>query len=507
MWRFFTHIVLLSFALSGCVEWGSTATVGTLDEATEGNETVTDPSDSTDASNGNEGSDDRIPGTEVSVSFAATQCIFYVAVDERGDGSGTTWENATPYLRQALEAGEQNLDAGQCDEITVKIGDGLFLPHPSDPSLSFPLYRELNLRGGYLETDEESRDLNSVQTILAGRVGEGGPQSYHVLRGSGSGTDEVRLDGLTIQEGRALGDGEDARGGGIFSTGLILSLSNVTVRDNFAVERGGGLWLDGGQLVEGQVLWQDNLSDGDGGALFARQARAYPYFADYRDNRALRGGAIYIQNTFDWFLQRTHFQGNSATAGGAVYAEAGEGLKVCRTFWVGNNATQGGGLYVDRVSKFSVASAVFTHNQAEIGASLYTKDISDMGLSHLTLTENGDVGLSNIAVFGADPWSIHNSILWRNGIEFEADVAPQLEYNLLDSTVNLDGSNVSGEPGFLAPFSSAPESWDLSVRSDSLVIDAGADGLTRQDFCNQDVNAGPRRVGEAVDIGAYEYAP
>ena len=83
---------------------------------------------------------------------------------------------------------------------------------------------------------------------------------------------------------------------------------------------------------------------------------------------------------------------------------------------------------------------------------------------------------------------------------------PSLLSNLLDESVGAEGTNLSGNPSFVAPYSSAPETWDLAVRADSQVIDAGDDSLIRNDFCNQDVNAQPRVQGAAVDMGAYEFS-
>ena len=497
-------VLTLGFMAIGCVEWGSTATVGTLTDDTSVGDGASpvEPSDPSDPT-----PDPTDTPSEPSVAFSEEQCEFYVASEERGDGSAESWSHATPYLRQAMDAGHSNYLAGRCEQVLVNVGAGLFFPHPSDRTKSFPIFGGLTVRGGCLEDEANTSDPAAVLTILAGGMGGGGPQSYHVLRGSGTGSDEVRIDGVTIQEGQADGENEDARGAGIFAEQLIVNLSDVIVRDNYALERGGGLFLDGGQLVEGRVEWLENSTAGFGGALFASSARAYPYFATYVGNSALRGGAVYIQNTLDWFFQRTDFQDNDATLGGAIYAEAGEEVKVCRTKILGNRATRGGALYLERVSEVSVASTVFTHNQASEGASLYTQDIGVLDLSQLTLFENSDAGFANVVVKGVQAWTIHNSVLWRNGTELESDILPALEYNLLDDSLGTQGTNLSEDPRFLAPYSEAPESWDLGVRADSALIDAGNDALIRTDFCNQDVDAGTRSVGGAVDIGAYEYTP
>ena len=259
--------ILLTLLTVGCVEWGSSATVGALDDTTSEPSDESSPSVPSDPSTDDDPGDDATDSTEpddvVSVAFADDQCEFFVANEERGRGDGVNWDNASPYLREAMVAGLANKNRGVCDAVVVKVGRGIYFPHPRDPDISFPLYGGLELTGGYLESDDNARDLVTAATVLAGRLGEGGPQSLHVLRGSGNGTDEVKLDGLTIQEGRATGLDDDAKGGGIFVEGLILSLTNIVIRDNYAAERGGGLWLDGGQLVEGQVLWLNNTADGE----------------------------------------------------------------------------------------------------------------------------------------------------------------------------------------------------------------------------------------------------
>ena len=489
----------------GCAELGSTVVVGELpDEVVVPEPELEDPSDPSDPGSDEPTDVDQSP-CNGGIDFGADQCDFYLSASPRGLANGRRWTDASACLRQALEVGRANRLSGSCDTVNVFIGVGTFVPDVDDPTQSFRLFADLRIEGGHLETEDNQRSLVDAITRL-----HGGPQeAYHILEGVGSGVERVALDGVTIEGGYARGSDQDSQGGALHIDGLILELVDVVIQANRAVDKGGALWMKDGQLIESRVRWANNHSAGGGGAVFAKNSRAYPYFAEYVSNTTEgNGGALYLQESPEWSIQRAHFENNQAMDGGALYVDAGDDIKVCRTFFIRNIGQGGGGaMSVSRTRSVRVASSVFTGNQASRGASLVGDSISSGSVTNVTMNQNVSAEEPNLVLTGPDRWTFENSILWQNGIVYEADVEPVFRTNIVDATFNGGEGNLSEDPRLRSTIDQNADTWDLSLRSDSPAIDAGDSSLIEADFCNQDVDAEARVVGASVDIGAYEFRP
>ena len=97
------------------------------------------PADPPSDESSGDATDSTDPDDSISVAFSDEQCVFFVANEERGSGDGASWENASPYLREAMVAGQANKNRGTCDTIEVKVGRGIYFPSkqcgPQLPSL------------------------------------------------------------------------------------------------------------------------------------------------------------------------------------------------------------------------------------------------------------------------------------------------------------------------------------------------------------------------------------
>ncbi|MEO7339381.1 MAG: choice-of-anchor D domain-containing protein [Luteolibacter sp.] len=187
--------------------------------------------------------------------------VIYVNGAHASSGNGTTWTSAFKYLRDALDASAQG------DQIYV--AKGTYYPDDGesgyfgDRELSFELDK-VTIYGGFAGTETSLGQRNRVAnpTILSGEIWAVTPTtpgyerywSLHVVVLKGN----SKLDGVTIEKGRANGD--DApynQGGGCLApSGTTLTLVNCTLDQNMASQSGGAV---AGTVVAANCTFSNNF--------------------------------------------------------------------------------------------------------------------------------------------------------------------------------------------------------------------------------------------------------
>ncbi len=239
---------------------------------------------------------------------AGTQTIY---VKEGGKGTGTSWEDATGDLAQAL----RQAVAGTA----VWVARGTYRPTADGNRFqSFEIKDGVKVRGGFAgtETTAAQRDLSVNETILSGEIGQPGiaDNSYHVVTIGPVGP-ETLLEGFTVRDGNA----------------------NLEHQVHPLAAFGGALLIhSAGQTsapVIRQVMFRQNTAR-NGAAVYihGRKGRCHPVFESclFEQNEAgLDGGAIYNDGSKGG---RSHpvfngclFDRNSATYGGAICSASTEG--------------------------------------------------------------------------------------------------------------------------------------------------------------------------------------
>ena len=131
------------------------------------------------------------------------------------------------------------------------------------------------------------------------------------------GDEAVTFEQLTVMNGSAT------HGGGIYCTdNSDLTLANVYVRDNSAVEGGGGIYAEmGSNLDLSNVAVHNNTSDLFGGGIdCASGATITMNNGEIYSNTGVNGGGLYLStNNVD--LNNLNIYNNVADYGGGVYAE------------------------------------------------------------------------------------------------------------------------------------------------------------------------------------------
>lgn len=311
----------------------------------------------------------------------------YVDLQERGDGSGSSWDNATTDLRGAISALASGEYEGRKATKTVHIRAGEYSPQQLNGGVAYRIQMAgadntnvsvLNIRGAYDETGNQNFGA-PTRFVVNPAVGQA-----NTLLSVNVNTKEVNIEGISF---------EGATGNGMFITNGQPgddTTPRVTVRNSAFRGNGTGVYFD--QAVAGT----DNL----------------------------------FVNT--------------------LFADGGTGIDA-------DNAE----------GQVTVVNATFANND---GAAI---------------EGNADV---------------YNSMSWQCGTGLTTD-----DTNHNRDFADIDNSDVARGPNFVNP-----AGGDYNIRPSIMVLDMGSNELysahagktPAEDY---DLDGAPRRTGDGVDLGAYEY--
>ena len=348
----------------------------------------------------------------LAAAAAPSAQVRYVDAQATGAGDGTSWADAYPDLRTALDA----TTSGQ-----VWVAEGAYTPSPSERDASFRIADGVELYGGFPTGGAAfgARDPSLYPVILSGDLsGDDAPgfanvseNSYHVvdlsvLNGVGTSPATV-LDGVTITGGNADIEYSEStgfaagEGGGLrcASEGPVAcepTLRNVRFVGNRATTGGGAFFKDRGgdanaRPVLEDVVFEGNLAfgdgsfgDGSGGGLMSEGASVILNQCVFTANRASNGGGMavgFMNGGPPVQVNGGLFQGNLADerpfyAGGAVLlGDVGFASAVFQdTRFEANQAGTGGAVRVDGGVRSSFVRSTFVENAARIGGALFVAD-------------------------------------------------------------------------------------------------------------------------------------
>ena len=312
----------------------------------------------------------------------------YVDLQERGDGSGSSWDNATTDLRGAISALASGEYAGRKSTKTVHIRAGEYSPQQLPGGVAYHIQMAgannanisvLNIRGAYDETGNQDFG-NPTRFVVNPAVGQA-----NTLLSVNVNTKEVNIEGISF---------EGASQNGMFITNGQLgdnTTPRVTVRNSAFRGNGTGVYFD----------------------------------------RAVAGTDNLFVNT--------------------LFADGDNGIDASRA----------------AAGTVTVVNATFANNT---GAAI---------------KGNADV---------------YNSMSWQCGTGLTTDDA-----NHNRDFAAIDNSDVANGPNFVNP-----AEGDYNIRPSIMVLDMGSIDLYsshagKAPTKDYDLDGAPRRTGDEVDLGAYEY--
>lgn len=222
-----------------------------------------------------------------------------------GNQSGSSWTNALPGLRIALDWAASEWEPAEGD-LQIWVAEGTYTPtdDPGDLEASLTLVDQVSLYGGFsgVESSLVERDWTNHPTVLSGNVGTA--NVYNVLFAENVGPN-TRVDGFIIRGGRALSHagGIPALGGGIHMLNANPVMSNLVFTDNRA-RAGGGAYMDTSEPLFINVLFHDNLAVSQGGGGVFNNINSHARYINCVFHANFAYGAIFPEaqggGMFNW---------------------------------------------------------------------------------------------------------------------------------------------------------------------------------------------------------------
>ncbi len=499
------------------------------------------------------------------IDEAGVEGVIYVDSRATGAGDGTTWRNAFPALQDALAiatAGNQIWIAGGIYYPDIRGGVD------TDESFrNFVIPSGITVAGGFVGNESSPADRPEpwVPTVLSGDIdgddanddGNFIAESVDDIRSSNTSyslvqidAGSVRLEGLTLTAATRV-----EVGGGLKVTRLGAGVE--IIRCDFlgnSAGTGGALHLDvdGGDAIEASselrvedCVFSGNRATGFGGAVSVLRSKGRfritrsaitgnrsevhggGFYASTGGNRSGSiqidasqvsdnvadedGAAIYayLHGSTSLSVHGSTFERNLNADGlGSIFCLVNDGgfFELEGSVIAGNDSNQDAGLSMTSAdgSVARIRNCLITGNTG-FGLRLFNNEDSEISLVNSTVAGNGS------GLLAAGP-VVTNTIISGNGVNVSLLSRTTFSHSLSDDwTPSLRfidaGGNVVGDPGFVSPVDPTVLPTVLGnfrLTAGSVAVDGGQDPAAAGLLT--DLAGAVRIIGDAVDIGAYEFA-
>jgi parallel beta-helix repeat protein len=303
--------------------------------------------------------------------------------------------------------------------------------------------------------------------------------------------DDSVLDHVIVEKGQASGASPYDSGGGIYIQNSSPTISNSTIRDNYAKARGGGIYLDSSNArLVGNTITNNQAGQGSsayGGGIYMSYSNIELTDNVIRDNWVYIAGSYTTPSGLGGGIYAT--QSNPTLRGNLIHGNAVQGSN--------NRYARGGALYLSN-SNPNLINNTITGNTVGTGGTYYI------------VLEGG-----GIYAYQSDP-TIVNSILWNDTpqeifVSSDSYVVSAITVAYSDvqggqagivtndsATVNWEQGNIDSDPRFTDVANA-----DFTIQSNSPAVDAGTayfewNGSVLVDLSPAEYNSA------APDMGAFE---
>ncbi|MBO0952569.1 putative Ig domain-containing protein [Fibrella forsythiae] len=414
------------------------------------------------------------------------QTIRYVRPTSSGNGSGTSWTNASGNLQAMIDA------SASSDQVWVAAG--IYKPGGSantNRSISFVMKNGVAIYGGFVgnETLLTQRPvINPItgqpsSTTLSGEIGSAGTtdNSYHVVNNDQTGIDNTAvLDGFVITGGNAAGENGNARAGG----GMLNVLTSPTVRN---------------------CSFQANTATTSGGGMYNGDANPRLTNCSFQANIAVVGGGMCTIGG-NPILTNCGFQANTGNDSGGGMYNSGANVRLTNCSFQANTAGIGGGIDNEGSSSSILLNCSFQSNTANNGGGLFTNPSSTANLINCSF--QGNSASDGGAVYAENTCSLTNCVLFGNGGANTLTTAGRgtvtLRYSLIEASETGYTNGGSNLTATVSPFVSTTST---QLNGCAPAIDAGnLSAYTTAGGPTTDLAGNPRSYNSGpIDMGAYEF--
>ncbi|MDA9857481.1 GEVED domain-containing protein [Rubripirellula sp.] len=271
-------------------------------------------------------------------------------------------------------------------------GAGLFSPNSgevtiTDTSLIGNRVTQEGYYGGGVYSGEGNVTISG--STISGNTADSGGGLYNI---SGN---------VSISASEISGNEVGYSGGGVFNESGRLTLTNVTIEDNFAeYGDGGGLFNDSGEVTLSRSTISGNRAITDGGGIATGAGRVDITDSLLAANQAAEDGGGLATTTGQITLTNTTVSGNSADARGGGIQSDGAAVRLVNATVTSNTAgSQGGGIGViadNEGISLLVHNSIIAQNQApSAGDFLSPNDAAKREVASSVIGSNDGTGLAS----------------------------------------------------------------------------------------------------------------
>lgn len=302
-------------------------------------------------------------------------------------------------------------------------------------------------------------------------------------------------------------------GGGILLTSGPVSLNNVKIKNNSALNGGGIATFDSVEIKIENSSINNNISTyGSGGGIYSEdllnisnsiisgneaQSQGGGIFSEYGVGKHIISDSVIRNNTITPVTQ-----GVPAGKGGGIYSPNSH-FYINKTIFSNNTARDGSGL---NISNTHITNSIFERNNS-VNSSILISGYNNSSLVNSLVINNSN----GLVIGGGTKTNILNSVFINNG-NFDIDGGDSTRANVDNNFINESNINIVA---YLTNnvFSSNPSeigfqdeaNSDYHLIGSSLMINAGISNHAEVDIPVTDMDGVARPQGASIDIGPYEY--